>query len=90
MGSANYSKCCDCDYFTKKKCAVELYNKICDIIVKANECEIIKCKDCKYHKVHTFNGKPKSYCDYFKGCWGTHEAKDDDFCSRAIRKDDEE
>ena len=53
--------------------------------------EIIRCKDCRYHRVYTFkNGETDSYCDYFGGFWSKYEVEDDDYCSNAIRKDEEE
>ena len=46
--------------------------------------ELIRCKDCKYHRYDEKNGVPYCVsCGYFWYGW-----KDDDFCSWAVRKEE--
>lgn len=51
--------------------------------------EIIRCKDCYYYKVYTFkDGTTKSDCDYISIPWHPYEVEENDYCSRAIRKEE--
>ena len=43
--------------------------------------ELIRCKECKHHKGYN--------CDRLYGMQDAFMARDDDYCSRAERKDDD-
>lgn len=49
---------------------------------------LVRCKDCKYMKVHGWNPKKEvSTCHYHCEFWN-HAVDDCDFCSRGERKDE--
>lgn len=52
--------------------------------------EIIRCKDCKHQEIHEYNYGGRTYHSY--GCElserYSHVCLDDDFCSRAERREE--
>lgn len=54
--------------------------------------EIIRCKDCKYHVIHTLFGRTQAWCERLCDQFDkslAHCVESDDYCSRAERRTDE-
>lgn len=46
--------------------------------------ELIRCKDCKYYKSYTLSAVTQSFCNRL----GLMAMEVDDFCSRAVRREE--
>lgn len=97
--TCSYKK--ECGYFRDAVGYVpSLYGKIVgdlDVDKEIVNDEIIRCKDCRWHRTKTYKyitGSCKNttvkYCDYFSTFCNEYETEDDDYCSWAERKDEEE
>lgn len=49
--------------------------------------ELIRCKDCKYYKVYELKGYTLPLCDRIKTVL-SYALEEDDYCSRAVRKEE--
>ena len=59
--------------------------------VPSAEPEIIRCKDCKYHVIHTLFGRSQAWCERLCDEFDKSMARGvepDDYCSRAERRTD--